>query len=97
MNCHLSKELIKKYSRRSLRIRKGDTVKILRGQFKGKTGKVMKIDLKKSRVNIENIQQIRRDGTKSFYPINVTNVVITTLDLSDKKRKMKLEGKKNAS
>ncbi len=97
MGCHLSPDLRKKYSRRSLKLRTGDTVKILKGQFKGKTGKIVSINRIKNKVNIENIQQIRKEGTKSFYPITPSNLMITDLDLSDKKRKEKLEGKKNAS
>ena len=40
MGSHLSKELRKKYGTRSVRIRKGDEVKIMIGKFKGKTGKI---------------------------------------------------------
>lgn len=97
MHTHLSKELRKKYSKRAIRLRTGDIVKVLRGQFRGKTGKVERLNLKKSKAYVENIQQIRKDGTKSFYPINPSNLMITSLDLVDKKRKNKLEGKKNAS
>ncbi len=97
LGCHLSPELRKKYSKRSFRLRKGDTVKVLKGQFKGKSGKVENIDLIRSRAKIENINQIRKDGTKSSYPIKISNLMITVFDLSDKKRKIKLEGNKNAS
>ena len=36
MAAHLSKDLMKKYNRRSIRVRKGDKVILLRGQFKKK-------------------------------------------------------------
>ena len=39
----LSKQLRKKYGRRSIRILKGDVVKIVRGEYKGVEGKVTKI------------------------------------------------------
>ncbi|MDD5651573.1 MAG: 50S ribosomal protein L24 [Candidatus Nanoarchaeia archaeon] len=96
MGVHLSKDLKKKYGRRAIRVRKGDTVKILRGQFKKKTGKVMDVKLSRRKVFVENIQQIRKDGTKSFYALEPSNLMITSLNLEDKIRKEKLE-KKNAS
>src|SRR3989338_8610005 len=61
---NLSKELRKKYSRRSFPARKGDNVKIMSGKFRGKTGKISGINLKKSRVSIENVQVQKKDGTK---------------------------------
>lgn len=96
MNVHLSKELRKKYSRRAIRVRKDDVVKILRGQFKKKSGKVTDVNLFRKKVFVEGIQQIRKDGTKSFYPLEPSNLMITSLELGDKERKLKLE-KKNAS
>lgn len=96
MSVHLSKDLRKKYGRRAIRVRKGDTVKIVRGQFRKKTGKVMDVSLIRRKVFVENIQQIRKDGTKSFYALEPSNLMITSLNLEDKIRKEKLE-KKNAS
>ncbi|MBU0962702.1 MAG: 50S ribosomal protein L24 [Nanoarchaeota archaeon] len=95
MSVHLSKELRKKYGKRSIRVRKGDSVKITRGQFRKKTGKVVDVSLTRRKVYIEGIQQIKKDGTKSFYPLEPSNLMITSLELGDKIRKEKLE-KKNA-
>lgn len=91
---HLSKELRKKYQRRSLTARKGDVVKILRGQFSGKTGKVLRVDLKKSRLHIEGIENIKKDGTKKPYPLQPSNLAITELNLDDKLRQEKLGANK---
>ena len=88
ISSHLSKELREKYSIRNIRIRKDDKVKIIRGQFKGKTGKITKVITKKSKVFIENIQNIKNDGTKTYYPIDPSNLIITELNLTDKKRKI---------
>ncbi|MBS3143720.1 50S ribosomal protein L24 [Candidatus Woesearchaeota archaeon] len=88
LSVHLSKELKKKYLTRNTRIRKGDKVKIARGQFKGKTGIISKVLTKKSKVFIENIQNIKNDGTKTNYPIEPSNIIITELNLTDKKRKV---------
>jgi len=86
MSSHLSKELMKKYNRRSIKVRKEDKVIILRGQFKKKTGKIERVDLKKTRVYIGGIEMIKKDGTKIFYPIHPSNLVVTELNLDDKKR-----------
>ena len=53
LGSHLSKELIKKHGKRSIPVRKGDTVKVLVGQYKGKSGKIEKVFVKKTRVWIE--------------------------------------------
>lgn len=91
---HLSPELRNKYGKRSVGIRKDDKVKILRGQFKGKTGKVVEVNMKKQRVNVEGIENIRKEGTKAFYPLQPSNLMITELFLDDKKRKELLTKKK---
>lgn len=93
MSAPLSKELRKKYGRRSLSVRVGDRVKILRGQFKKRTGKISKVRLTKIRINIEGIENIKKDGSKAPYPIHPSNVIITELNLDDKKRKRILERK----
>jgi large subunit ribosomal protein L24 len=90
----LSKELRTKYGRRSLTLRKDDTVKILRGQFKGKSGKVTKVNVKDGKVYVEGIENIKKDGTKSMYPLRASNLMLTSLFLDDKKRKAILERKK---
>ena len=91
----LSKELRKKYGRRNFRLRKEDKVKIMKGQFKNKTGKVERINIKQRKVYIQGIENIRKDGTKAFYPIHPSNLMITELFLEDKKRKNALERKQN--
>ena len=71
---NLSKDLRKKLGIRNLEVRKGDSVKIMRGEFKKKTGKIASVDMKKTRVAIEGIQRKKRDGTKVnvyFHPSNL--------------------------
>ena len=45
---HLSKELKEKYGTRSIRVRVGDRVKVVRGTEKGKEGKVENADVEKT-------------------------------------------------
>lgn len=89
----LSKELRKKHNKRNMRIRKGDTAKIMRGQFKGKKGKANEIESKAGKVYLEGIEHIKKDGTKAFYPLKASNLMITELNLDDKKRKKILNRK----
>ncbi len=97
MGVHLSPELRKKYGRRSITIRKGDKVKIMRGQFSKKLGLVTEVKVKLGKVYVEGAEQVKKDGSKAFYPLNPTNLMITELILDDKMRKKKLvkESKKN--
>lgn len=93
MHAHLDKTLRQKYQTRSIRVRTGDKVKIMRGQFKKKEGKITRVNVKKGKVFVEGIERDKGDGSKSFYPINPSNVVIIELN-DDKKRMTKLEEKK---
>ena len=90
MKVHLSKELREKYKVRSFQIRKGDKVKVLRGDAKGMEGKVTKIDRKKYVVYIDGITREKQSGETVHIPIHYSNLMITELDLSDKWRKEKL-------
>ncbi len=88
LSATLSKDLRKKYGKRSLSVRKDDKVKILRGQFKKKTGKISRVNLKRIRIYVEGVENVKKDGSKVPYPIHPSNVMITELNLDDKKRKM---------
>jgi len=90
---HLSKELREKYKRRSLPVRKGDEVLVMRGKLKGKIGKIARINLKKYRVYIEGITRKRTVGTEVQVPIHPSNLQLTNLNLADKKRIKVLERK----
>jgi len=89
----LSKELRQKYKRRNFKLRKGDKVKIMRGQHKSKIGKVERINVKERKIYIQGIENIRKDGTKSICPIHPSNLMITELFIEDRKRKAALERK----
>lgn len=97
LSVHLAKELIKKYNKRSITVRTGDKVKILRGQYKGRENKVEKVDHKNVKVFVTGIERAKKDGSKSQIPIQASNLQITELNLSDKKRKQRLEGKNKPS
>ena len=93
MSSHLSKELRKKYKTRSLGLRKGDKVKVMRGQFKNHVGAVDRIDLKKTEVYVGGIEITKKDGSKTTHPIDPSNLLITELNLDDKLRQKIIERK----
>ncbi|VVB61191.1 50S ribosomal protein L24 [uncultured archaeon] len=86
LSAHLSKHLRKEYGRRSAKLRTEDLVKILRGEFNGKEGKVQKIDLSKSFVFIEGITKKKSGGKEFQVPVHASNVQIVELNLKDAKR-----------
>ena len=89
----LSKDLHKKYGKRSVRVIEGDSVTILRGEFKGVDGKVAKISIPKSSVAIEGIKKEKTKGDKFDVYIHTSNLVVTSLSTNDKWRIAKLENK----
>lgn len=95
MHVHLSPELRTKYRTRAIQVKKGDKVKLLRGKFKKQEGKVDHLHLQYNRVFVTGVDYIKKDGTKVLVPLAPSNLMITVLDLSDKRRKEKLENHAN--
>ncbi len=89
----LSKDLHKKYGKRSVRVIEGDSVTILRGEFKGVDGKISKISTEKTSVAIDGVKKEKTKGEKFDVYIHTSNLVVTSLNSSDKWRIAKLEGK----
>tara|TARA_Y100000310_G_scaffold278642_1_gene297205 strand:+ start:22118 stop:22558 length:441 start_codon:yes stop_codon:yes gene_type:complete len=94
MHVHLAKDLRTKHGFRNIQVKTGDKVKIMRGSHKGKEGKVEKVSLKKEKIYITGIENVRKEGSKTLIAFTPSNLQITTLNLEDKKRKAKLESKK---
>lgn len=97
ISAHLSEELREKYKRRSFPLRKGDEVKVMRGEFKGTIGKIVKIDTKEYKVYVDTVKKKRSVGTEYLVPIHPSNLLITNLNLEDKYRIKMLERGKNVS
>jgi len=89
----LSKDLQKKYGKKNARVIEGDNVTILRGEFKGVDGKISKISTQKTSVAIEGVKKEKTKGDKFDVYIHTSNLVINSLNTSDKWRMAKLEGK----
>ena len=87
----LSRELREKYGVRNLPVRKGDKVRIMRGDFKGHEGEVVEVDLKRYRIYVDGVTIKKADGTPVFRPIHPSNVMIVSLKLDDEWRKKLIE------
>lgn len=94
MSVHLSKELKQKYKKRNIGVRTGDKVRVLRGSFRKKEGKVERADVKHTKVYITGLEKVKRDGSKVLVPFEPSNLIITDLNIDDKKRQQTLERKK---
>jgi large subunit ribosomal protein L24 len=91
LSSHLEENLLLKYDKRSIQVKKGDTVKIMRGSFKGHEDKVADVDVKKGFVQVEGVITVKADGKKIAKPLHPSNLLIIKLDLTDKLRRQKLE------
>jgi large subunit ribosomal protein L24 len=87
----LSPSLKASHNVRSLPVRMGDIVRVMRGDRKGLEGKVTKVDRKKYRINVEGITREKVDGTAIQIPIHPSKVMITNLNLDDKWRRESLK------
>ncbi|MFZ1076079.1 MAG: 50S ribosomal protein L24 [Nitrosotalea sp.] len=91
----LSKALQEKYTHQtSARVVEGDSVKVLRGEFKGIEGKVTNVSTLKRGIAIEGIKREKLKGGNVDIYIHPSNVMITALNLDDKWRQNRLEGQK---
>ena len=71
----------------TLKIKKGDTVKVIAGKDNGKTGKVIRVDAKTSRVLVEGVNMVTKHTKPSAAnqnggivhqeaPIHISNVMV---------------------
>ncbi|PIN93538.1 50S ribosomal protein L24 [Candidatus Pacearchaeota archaeon CG10_big_fil_rev_8_21_14_0_10_31_24] len=86
LSANLSKSLRQKYGKRSLPLRKGDEVLVMRGSSKKKKAKITEINLKNSKVALEGIQRSKKDGTKISIFFNPRALQVVTLVTDDKER-----------
>ena len=93
----LSENLRSEYNKRNARVIKGDTVKVLRGEYKNVEGKVEKVKTGRSTLFIEGIQREASKGGKVKVQIHSSNVIITSLNLHDKYRSNVIRKVKSAN
>ncbi len=91
VSAHLSEVLRNRFGKRSLPLRKGDEVKVMRGSNKGFKGKIERIDLKTSKVYVEGLNVKKVDGSEVLRPIDPSNLIIIDSKMEDKRRQMIVE------
>jgi len=96
LGSQLSEDLRKKYGKKSVRVIEGDSIKIVRGEFKGVDGKISKVSTKKSSVAVEGVKKEKTKGDKFDVYIHTSNLLVTGLNTEDKWRIAKLEEKKTS-
>jgi len=96
VSVHLDKPLRRTYTTRAMPVRKGDEVKVMRGKYKKKTGKISRVDLKSCKVYIENVKMKKTSGQEVEVPMDPSNLMIIKLETDDKKRLRSLSRKKKA-
>jgi large subunit ribosomal protein L24 len=92
----LSPELRASQGVKTLPVRSGDSVRIMRGDHKGFEGKITRVNKEEYRVYVEGLTREKVDGTTIFVPIHPSKIMITRLNLDDKWRKKILERKRAA-
>eukprot|EP01119_Soliformovum_irregulare_P012067 TRINITY_DN3108_c0_g2_i1.p2 TRINITY_DN3108_c0_g2~~TRINITY_DN3108_c0_g2_i1.p2 ORF type:complete len:150 (+),score=38.40 TRINITY_DN3108_c0_g2_i1:233-682(+) len=90
MSCGLSKDLFNKHNVGTVPIRKDDEVRVMRGTFKGREGKVVRVHRAKYVIHIEKITKEKSNGATAFIGIQPSNCQVIKLKL-DKDRKALLE------
>jgi large subunit ribosomal protein L24 len=76
---------------RALPVRKGDTVRVMRGGFRGREGKVVSVDRVHGTVVVEGITIEKVDEKKVPRPLHASNLLIIRMDDTDAWRRRKLE------
>jgi large subunit ribosomal protein L24 len=89
----LSSDLKNSYKTHSVPVRKGDSVRVIRGEYRGFEGKVTELNLKKYRILVGGITREKTDGTEIPVQFHPSKVMITKLKLDDKWRKKSFERK----
>lgn len=88
----LEDSLRKQYGRKNIRVIKGDSVRVMRGEYKGVEGKVEKVNTEQATFHIEGIQREKIRGGQVKVPIHSSNVMVTSLNLDDDYRSRKVQG-----
>src|SRR6058998_366934 len=92
LGASLADELQEQYKKKTLRVIKGDSIMVVRGEYKGRGGKVEDVDTERGTLHIEGMQREKIRGGQVKVPIHASNVKITVLNLGDKYRSNRLQG-----
>lgn len=83
LGANLSVNLREQHNKRSMRVIKGDTVRILRGEYVGIEGKVEKVNTERSTLSIEGVQREKIRGGNVKVQVHASNVQVISLNTDD--------------
>jgi large subunit ribosomal protein L24 len=93
----LSGDLRDDYGQRNVRVNQGDVVEVMRGDYAGESGEVVRVDLRAEVVHIEDVTQEKADGEEVPRPLDASNLRVTSLNLDDTRRQARLESEEDSA
>ncbi|MGP8073272.1 MAG: 50S ribosomal protein L24 [Thermoplasmata archaeon] len=91
MTVPLSRELRSRFHRRSVPLRKGDTVRVMKGSFVGREERVAKIDRRGYTVTLDNVTLKSGEEKLKPLPVRTNHLLIVRLNLADAWRRESLK------
>ena len=88
LKCRLDEFLQEEYGLRSLVVKTGDLVKIMRGQFRDTEGKVIRVDYKDVQVFLDNATVTKADGKEVNIPVHPSNIMLVKLEMDDARKQL---------
>jgi len=87
LRCRLDDLLREEYGLRSLNVKKGDLVRIMRGQFRDTEGKVLGVDYRALRVLVDGASTTKADGKEARVPLHPSSLMLVKLELNDERKR----------
>jgi large subunit ribosomal protein L24 len=87
LKCRLDEFLREEYAMRSMVPKKGDLVRIMRGQFRDTEGKISSVDYRSIRVYVESATLTKADGKETPIPMHPSNLMLVKLEMNDDRKK----------
>ncbi len=88
LRCRLDEFLQEEYGLRNLPVKKGDLVKVMRGQFRNTEGKVVRVDYSHARVYIDSATTTKANSTEVQVPLHASNLMIVKLELDNERKEL---------
>ncbi|NUN11336.1 50S ribosomal protein L24 [Candidatus Micrarchaeota archaeon] len=88
VSIHLSKDLRTKTKKRAMPAKKGDKAKVMRGVLAKKEGKIIRVDVKKTRIYLEGISKKTARGKEELIAFHPSNLMLT--EITERKKAQKV-------
>lgn len=88
LKCRLDEFLREEYAMRSLVPKRGDLVRIMRGQFRDTEGKIVHIDYRRIRLFVDSATTTKADGKEAQIPMHPSNLMLVKLEIDDDRKEI---------